>query len=60
MKLAVVAGTVHVDEMLSTLTPKQFKEWVAFYSIELGAVADDKPESSLDSSMNAARRMAGV
>lgn len=34
MRLALALGEVDVDGMLDRITPEQFVEWIAFYSLE--------------------------
>lgn len=64
MILAATIGEVNVDAMLARVTPKQFSEWMAFYSMQPWCVGwpaqKQDPETTVSGSMDVARRMAGV
>ena len=53
-----VAKTTDVDGMLHSMTPEQFNEWVAMFSIWNAGETEDKP--SLEDSLKAMRGLAGV
>jgi hypothetical protein len=64
MLARTVAHTVDVDGMLDGMTPQQFDEWMAMFTIrpwgiEPAIEAEEKPDN-LDDSLNAMRRLAGV
>ena len=63
MRLArEVAHTVDVDGMLAGMTPQQFDEWVAVFSIWHSSDSDDTEPAKGDllSSLGAMRKLTGV
>ena len=58
-----VAHSTDVDGVLDSMTPEQFNEWLAAYSIQPWAIEpaieEEKPNSISDS-LTTGRRMAGV
>ena len=63
MRLArEVAHTVDVDGMLAGMTPQQFDEWVAAFSIWHSSDPDDTESAKGDllNSLDAMRKLTGV
>jgi hypothetical protein len=63
MLARTVAHTVDVDGMLGGMTPQQFDEWMAMFTIRpwgIEPTVEVEEPQSLDDSLNAMRRLAGV
>jgi len=58
MMMAEEMGCPHVDEMLNTLEPQQFDEWMAYYVIKHDIELTES--NSIEQSLKTVRGMAGV